>query len=147
MFFALARASGMRVAIGLRTIEGKHVVHERPIAWSDFDGLHPLRLGKPGRHVEKLVSDRSRRWNRIVLLHFQHDVGLTQRPSFGEGGSGREVLRISLECAGRGPRAQCLPFRIRQDALVVKRAGRRVRMPWRHRALCYGVGDGLCVRS
>ena len=92
----LRRASGIRI-----DQVDDHVVHDRPVARSDFNRLHPFVFGEIRRHLEVLVLDGAAGRNRIVLVHRPDGVGLHRSAS-------RPRTRAAWAC-----RRGCLPARRR----------------------------------
>ena len=118
-----------------------------PVPRAYLHRLHVFGLREVRRDVEVLVVDGAGRRDLEVLLHLEHDVGLTDRPALGIVRRRRLVLQIALRRAARGPGEDCLFLLVSQLAFVFERTGRRVRVPRRHVPLADLVANGLRIRT
>ena len=66
------------------------------------------------------------------LGDFEHQVGLTELPTFGELWLRRQVRGIAFGRSGLGPLVDSINLRVGQTAFIVKCAKPRFRLPGRH---------------
>ena len=111
------------------------------VARMNLRGLHPRVLLEACRNREVDVLVGALRRKRILLLHRQNDIGLSDFPTVNQIGSRRQILRVSFFRALIYPRGNCIDVTLTQARIIGELSIVRIGGPRRHLPANYSLAD------